>query len=327
MLKARDYFPAVGTYGAKWLPQDIAGMLGLPHVGNIFYVDPANGSDTANNGKSQDKALATVYAAEAKLTDYNHDVVILVPGANGASQESAAITWDKNYAHLIGNAAPTAIGMRARVDFITDETDPCMTISGSGCRFINVKLETTQASNDVLINMTGDRNYFNNVMFQGISNATAGDDATARCLTLTGSHENTYDGCTFGNDTIQRSTTNATIDFAGASKNLFRDCLFMMNADNVGPVHVKSTGATGCSGFNEFMNARFIAKWTNKADQITANFNLSAQTNSAWVIMSGSQISIWADDWEATASGILYFEPKIDTNPGTYAGLGINNVV
>ena len=327
MLKAREYFPAVGRFGAKWLPQDIAGMLGLPYIGEIFYVDAANGNDSTNGGKSQNDAFATVYKAESMLTDYSHDVVVLVPGANGATQEANAITWDKNYCHLIGNAAPTQIGMRARMDFITDETDPCMTISGSGCIFNNVKLETTQASNDVLVNMTGDRNYFANVMFQGISNATAGDDASARCLTLTGSHENTYDGCTFGNDTIQRSTTNATVDFAGASKNLFRDCLFMMNADNVGPVHVVSTGATGCSGFNEFNNTKFIAKWTNKADQITANFNLSAQTNSAWILMSGSQLSIGADDWEAVASNILYFEQKMDTNPGTYAGLGINNVV
>ena len=43
--------------------------------------------------------------------------------------------------------------------------------------------------------------------------------------------------------------------------------------------------------------------------------------------MSGSQLSVGADDWEAVASNIMYFEPKIDTNPGTYAGLGINNVV
>jgi hypothetical protein len=325
MGKAHNYYPGIPSN--KWYPEDLAGMIGIPHVGNVYYVDPANGSDTANNGKSYKSALATVKAAEDKLIDYNYDVVILAPGANGASQESETITWDKNYCHLIGNAAPTMIGMRARMDFITDATDPCMTISGSGCRFVNVKLETTQASNDVLINQTGDRNYFNNVMFQGITNATAGDDATARCLTLTDSHENTFDGCTFGNDTIQRSTTNATVDFAGASKNLFRDCLFMMNADNVGPVHVKSTGTTGCSGFNEFNNTKFIAKWTNKADQITANFDLSAQTNSAWIIMSGSQISIGADDWEGTATNILYFEQTVDTNPGTYVGLGINNVV
>jgi len=306
--------------------REIQHQLGIPYIGRIFYVDPTNGNDTTNAGRQPTDAKATLYAAEALLTAYNHDVIVLLSGGTAATTDAAAVTWDKDYCHLIGNAAPTMIGPRARVDFTTDSTDPCLTISANGCVFKNIKLETTQASNDVLVNMTGDRNYFENVHFQGIGHATAGDDATARCLTLTGSHENTYRNCVFGNDTIQRSTTNATVDFVGSSKNLFHDCLFMMNADNVGPVHVKSTGTTGCSGFNWFNNCTWIAKWTNKADQITANFDLSAQTASAWMIMSGSQISIGADDWEAVASNILYFEPKVDTNPGTYAGLSVNNV-
>jgi len=305
--------------------QVIQHELGLPYIGKIFYIDPTNGSDTTNSGERPSDAYATLFKAEAQLTAYNHDVVVLISGGSAATTETVATTWDKDYCHLIGNAAPTMIGPRARIDQTTDSIDPCFTISANGCIFKNIKLETTKASNDVLVNMTGDRNYFENVHFQGISHATAGDDASARCLTLTGSHENTYRNCVFGNDTTQRSTTNATVDFVGSSKNLFHDCLFMMNADNVGPVHVKSTGATGCSGFNWFNNTTFIAKWTNKADQITANFDLSAQTNSAWMIMSGSQISIGADDWESAASNILYFAPHSDGTDAALIGLGENN--
>jgi len=47
MKRYRDYAPAL-RYGAKITPDDIAGMLGLPYVDNIFYVDPTNGSDSAN---------------------------------------------------------------------------------------------------------------------------------------------------------------------------------------------------------------------------------------------------------------------------------------
>jgi len=324
MLKARNYMPAVHTYGAKWMPYDLAGMVGQPHVGNIYYVDSVNGSDS-DGGKSWEGAFKTLTAAEDVCTTNNYDVIIVAPAGSTSSQELANITWDKNHITVVGAVAPVMIGQRARIEFATDAVDPCFTISGYGNRFLNLKLETAQASNDVMVNMTGDRNYFANVMFQGISNATAGDDATARCLTLTGSHENTYDGCVFGNDTVQRSTTNATVDFAGASKNMFRDCLFMMNADNVGPVHVKSTGATGCSGINEFNNCRFIAKWTNKADQITGAFDLSAQTNSAWMIMSGNTISIGADDWEATAAtNIMYFQPHAVSTDTAYWGLASN---
>ena len=321
-MKAHDYYPGVKKW--KWYPEDLAGMLGLPHVGNIFYVDPANGNDTSNSGTSQNDALATIFAAEAKLTDYNHDVVILVPGANGASQESVAITWDKNYAHLIGNAAPTWYGPRARMDFITDSTDPCMTISGSGCRFLNVKIETTQANNDVLVNMTGDRNYFNNVHFQGQANSESGDDATSRSLVLTGSHENRFDNCTIGNDTVQMSTTNTRLELAGASKNFFDGCTFIMNADNTGATHVKSTGVGGCEGFNRFNDCLFMTKWTNLGNQILGNFDLSAQTSSAWIAMTGNNMSIGADDWEAAASNILYFDAQVGYGNAAFIGLALN---
>ena len=38
-MKYRDNAPAL-KFGAKIYPEDIAGMIGLPSVGNIWYVDP-----------------------------------------------------------------------------------------------------------------------------------------------------------------------------------------------------------------------------------------------------------------------------------------------
>lgn len=325
MGKASNYFPPVGTFGHKWHPEDIAGFVGLPHVGNIFYVDPTNGSDTANAGKRQDDAFATITQAESELTDYNHDVVVLVSGGTGGTAETAAVTWDKNYCHLIGNAAPTRISQRARVIQTTDEVDPCFTISGSGCIFSNVQLATYQASNDVLVNMTGDRNYFSNVHFAGVGHATAGDDSSARDLTLTGSHENTFDKCMFGLDTVARSTSNASIDFAIASKNTFSDCVVQINADNTGALMLKSTGATGCSGWNHFNNMLWLAKWTNAADKITAAIDISAQTQTSIIAFTGYQLFVGCDDIEASASSKLWFQSYEAQDAGAYFGLAVNN--
>ncbi|MCH8163443.1 MAG: hypothetical protein IIA99_05055, partial [Proteobacteria bacterium] len=76
--KLSDYLPAL-KYGAKIFPEDIAGMIGLPHVGEIIYVDPSAGSDTANSGTTQDDALKTVATAFGKATSGNHDVIIIAP--------------------------------------------------------------------------------------------------------------------------------------------------------------------------------------------------------------------------------------------------------
>lgn len=324
-MKARDFMPAV-KMGAKWYPQDLAGIVGQPNVGNVFYLDADNGSDS-NNGRSWKSAFKTLTAAEDACVTNNYDVIIVAPSGTSGTAETATITWDKNHITVIGAAAPTMCGQRSRIVWTVDETDPCLTISGHSNRFLNVKWGTESASNDVLVNMTGDRNYFNNVHFAGICHATAGDDATARCLTLTGSHENTFDSCMIGEDSIQRSAANANLDLAIASKNTFNDCMFLMAADSNTALHVVSTGTTGASGWNRFNDCTFYNKWTNAADKIVAVFDISAQTQTCDILMTGSNLAVGADDWEATASGHLWFPQLQDTNPGTYAGLAINNVV
>lgn len=321
MQKARDYFPAV-KWGAKWMPSDLAGMAGQPYVGNIYYLDADNGSDSAG-GTSWEDAFKTLAVAEDACTTNNYDMIVVAPAGTSATAETATITWDKNHITVIGAAAPTMIGQRSRISWDTDEVDPCINITGHGNRFINMKWSTTQASNDVLVNMTGDRNYFNNVHFAGICNADTGDDSSARNLVLTGSHENTFDGCMIGEDTAARSTTNANLDFAGASKNTFNNCMFLMNADNVGAVHVVSTGSTGASGWNRFHECIFYTKWTNAADKITAVFNLSAQTQTCDVLMTGNNMMVGADDWEASASNHIWFQPYTTTTSAL--GVGLNN--
>ena len=107
-MLARDYMPAV-KYGAKWLQTDIAGLLGLPYVGNVYYVDPFAGDDAANDGTVQNAAFKTVAAAFAKCVSGKHDVVVIAPtGGTGRTVEPAAIAWNKRFTHLIGSCAPTA---------------------------------------------------------------------------------------------------------------------------------------------------------------------------------------------------------------------------
>ena len=303
--------------------QAIQHQLGLPYIGKVFYVDPTNGNDTTNGGVRPTDAYKTLAQAEDDMTSFNHDVVVLLPSGTAATAETTTIVWDKHYCHLVGATPASHMSNRSRVIWTTDAVDPAITISGNGCLFKNVQLATFQASNDVLVDLTGDRNRFEDVHFLGMGHTTAGDDTDGRHVALTGAVNNKFKDCVFGDDTIPRSDANASLGFASeASKNLFEDCFFTMNADNTGALHILSTGATGISGVNEFKNCTWMAKWTNQADKIAAVFDISAQTQTCAVLMSGNQMMVGADNWEVAASGKLWFEPH--TSTANAIGIGIN---
>lgn len=320
--RASNYIPAL-KYGNKIYPEDLAGVLGLPSIGNIYYVDPTNGSDTANGGTSIDDALATVAVAYGKTTSGQHDVVVINPtGGTGRTSETTAITWAKRYTHLIGNAAPTIQDARAGISFGTGGS---LTISENGCIFRNLTFNGTTDIN-VPVTLTGSYNTFFGVDFKGSLNADTGDDTAARALVISGGQENTFGSCTFGADTFMRSTTNATVEFASAaSRNVFSDCRFVMAADNVGPNHVLFSGTNSVDRWIEFNNCTWYAFWTNHADKVTHAFDLAAQTATADVLMTGRQILVGFDDWEASDSGLMWFEPYTAT--ANAIGIGINPAV
>ena len=106
---AARYIPALAR-GHKIFPENIAGALGLPSVGNIWYVDPGAGSNTANAGKDPNDAYATVAKALSSATADNDDVVVIAgTSATGRTAETAVVTWNKRRTHLMGNGAPRRI--------------------------------------------------------------------------------------------------------------------------------------------------------------------------------------------------------------------------
>lgn len=317
------YDPALAS-GFKIHPQHIRGLLGLPHVGNIWYVDPTNGSDSGG-GKKQTDALKTIVTALSKATANNHDVILVAPdGGTGRTAETAVITWNKRFTHLIGSAAPVHINTRAGFS-MGASVSPGINISENGCIFANMTWATFQ-DNNILATVTGNRNRFHNIHFAGIGHATAGDDTAARCLYLNGGQENLFTNCTFGLDTVMRSTTNATIELASsASRNFFESCLFQMAADNVGPNHLLLTGSSAIDRWLWFNNCHFYSFWTNDTDKITHAFDLAAQTATGHVMVTGHYSLTGADDWEATASGKLYVQ-RFGETAGT-VGLTVNPTV
>ena len=291
------------------LPQQILG------TGTHYFVDPANGSD-GNTGKTPGFAFLTL--AQAKLAVTTHDVVYIMGGGSGLSE---TIDWTENYTSLIGIAAPV-FNSRARISAPAAAADSWFTVSASGCNIANLRVGSFI---DVNVNalVSGERNYFENVAFQGGGNGTASDDANMRSLKLTGS-ENLFHKCTIGLDTTPRANVASTeLELSGAAtRNTFDDCLFTKHADGVGNTFVKTVGTSAVDRWTRFHDCTWYSFWTNDADKITGAFDVSSQTATGHFILSGRQILIGADDWEASASGRLYMEPYINTT--TLVGLAIN---
>lgn len=312
MGRASDYIPAL-KFGHKIYPDDLAGMLGLPYVGQIIYVDPSAGSDANNSGKSQTDALATVATAYGKATSGKHDVVLIAPtGGTGRTAETTAISWAKRFTHLVGSSAPTAQDTRAGMGFsgTLGVAAGSLSITENGCLFKNLTFNGTDDVNVPVQINGGDYNSFIGCDFKGALNATSGDDTASRALYITGGQENYFGGCTFGQDTIMRSAANATLEFASAaSRNVFEGCRFIAAIDAATPVHVLFTGTSAIDRWIEFKECTFYSFSANDATAMTACMNLSAQTATGHVLVTGNPyLSLGITDWEATASGRIQMQ-------------------
>ncbi len=248
-------FPnGVSSFGLPVLPY------GIPPGGEIFFLDPANGSD-GYDGKTPDRAFATLAVAYAALTANQNDVLFYT-GGSGSITLSAALTWAKNYTHFIGLCAPTHAAQRCRIFQLSTLTgaSPLITISATGCIFANfyVFQGVADATSLIDVSVTGGRNAFHNVHFAGGGHATQAIDGGAS-LKLDAAEENLFERCTIGVDTIDAATGMMALLMDGeAHRNLFRNCVFMMRAGNTGAGFVEVVDATGIDRDNTFDNCLFI---------------------------------------------------------------------
>lgn len=242
--------------------EEFVALQGIPRGpnSNIYLVDPANGSDT-NPGTNFKAPLASIEAGEDLCTANQHDVVLYIAGSSG-NNLAAALTWDKNYTHLLGWCAPTNIAQRARIFQTSTLTgaSPLLNITAQGCMFKNFYIFQGVADATSLINVqvTGGRNYFENVHFAGGGHATQAIDGGAS-LKINAGYENLFRNCTIGVDTIAAATGMAGVVFDGAGpRNTFEDCLFLMYAGHAGAKFVEIFDSAGFDRFIYFKNCLFL---------------------------------------------------------------------
>lgn len=295
-------------------------IIGIPKgkYSNVYVVDPANGSDS-NTGLSIGNPLASIEAAYAKCVANQHDVVVYIAGSSG-NNLAAAMTWSKNYTHLIGLCAQSRVGQRARIFQTSTLTgaSPLINVTATGCIFRDLYIfqGVNDATSLVNVQVTGGRNYFKNVHFAGGGHAAQAIDGGASLL-INGGSENLFEDCVIGADTIDAATGMAGLVFAatgGAARNMFKNCLFSLQAGHAAARFVEVLGNSGIDRYQIFENCLF------------ANLSGTAMT-SAFVVAAGFDPAnkrlllkdcalIGATDWESSDRGALYL------NSGTITGGG-----
>ena len=151
----------------------------IPFTGTYYYVNPVTGAD-GNTGLSPAQALATLTAALAKCSSGKNDVVFLISNgqASGTARLSAKLTWNKDATHLVGICSPVNISQRARISHAATAPatafTPMVEVTGDGCMFANIQIFEgfAQATAVVTWEDKGERNYYSNVHFAGMDNAT-----------------------------------------------------------------------------------------------------------------------------------------------------------
>jgi len=282
-------------------------LAGIPRgpKSKFYIVDPTNGSDN-NVGTSFKAPLASLAAAEALCVANQHDVVLYLSGSSGLTL-SAALTWSKDYTHLIGLCAPTRMAQRARIFQLSTLTgaSPLITISASGCIFKDLYIfqGVDDATSLINVKLTGGRNYFENVHFAGGGHATQAVTGGASLL-LDGAEENTFVNCTFGVDTVDAGTGMMGILFdSEAHRNLFERCTVRIRAGNAGAGWVQVVDATGIDRDNTFVNCLFL---NNSATALTSGFVIPAGMGAPRKLLLKDCMALGSTKLDANDRGVLY---------------------
>jgi hypothetical protein len=305
-----DSSPAAQLFGLGDKLRYILNQMGI--VGEIFYLDPANGDDAAS-GLDIEEAVKTLPVGYDKLRANKNDVLIYL-GNNGSVSLSSKLTWAKNYAHLIGFAAPVGIGGRARIFQAAAATgvSPLIDFTGSGNIIKNVYIfhGVNDATSKICSQVTGHRNYFENVHFAGIGNATM-DVAGAASLKIDGGAENLFKNCFIGLDTIAVGANGVELLFdSAATRNRFEECILYRYISAAGHTIAKVEDVTGIDRFQYFKKCLFMTDSENQATTMTSVFSIPSGIVQGKIILDDcSMITDGASgsgDWDSNNRGVVW---------------------
>lgn len=301
------------------------GVSGIPWTGNAYFVDPVNGAD--GNPGTVNLPLQTLTQAYTLARDGYNDVIYLIGNGqtSGTARLSATLTWAKNALHLIGITAPTCVAQRARIAATSGVNfTPLVNVTGAGCMFANIS--TFHGYNSAVTQICwvagGQRNYYENVTFGGMGDATAAAQTGSRSLVVgvaaSGQGENTFVGCTIGLDTIARSAANYSLEFIGGTpRNVFKDCIFPAQISAATAAFIRTAAAASIDRFQDFEGCRFINNVASTSTTMTQACVLTASSGGLLLMNRCTTVGVTA--WETSPTNQIY----LDGAPPTAASSGL----
>lgn len=274
----------------------------------------ANASDS--NAGTFEAPLKTIDAAYDLCNGNRGENIYVMNFSNTAADITddwgATVTWSKNFVHLIGLAPPVMVSQRARIAQTSTATgiSPLLNVTGHNNVFANFQIFQGVADATSLINVqvTGQRNYFENVHFAGIGDATM-SAAGCASLALDGGAENVFRNCVIGLDTITQDADgiNLLCD-TGATRNMFDNCLFQSYISATGASHVKIADGTGIDRWLWFRRCQFLSKSTNKTVDMAEVFQIPAGISQGAIILEDCAAlnDGGAPVWTAGTEGIIW---------------------
>jgi hypothetical protein len=186
-------------------------------------------------------------------------------------------------------------------------------VSGSNNSFTNLLIGNygSQVGSLGGVKITGARNLFDRVQMAGACHATPAAQTGAYDLSLGNSaDENTFERCTFGNDTIVRAATNGNIRFDGTAaltapvRNAFYDCDILAWSATTTKGAILSVGATSTQGVTVFSRCRFYSWTPNGITALTSAFIGTKPTSGAF-LMDACSLLGWAA-WDSVSETTVY---------------------
>lgn len=326
--------PVLGTIG------------GLPFTGNYYFVDPVNGAD--GNDGTPELPLKTLYGALAKCTAGNNDVVVLIGDgtAAGSARLSTALaqeinsasttgtlTWNKDATHLIGVAAPTLVGQRARIapptgtyTAATFNATKFIEVTASGCYFANLSVFcgfSTGNASMVAWTDSGSRNCYSNVNIYGAADAASAQGTGSRSLVINGGGEHTFINCVLGGDTVTRTVANATLEFAGGTaRNSFINCTFPFQTSAATVLGIKAAAAAAADRWQQFAGCNFINNVGSTSTQMNGLATLAASMGGQLLMKNCTLLGITEFGTDAASLAQIYVDGGAPTAATT--GIAVN---
>ena len=256
--------------------------------GSVWFVNEATGND--NHGGTQMRPFKTL--SRALIVAEPMDTILIESSIHTA----APVVVATSHINIIGLDAPSN-NCRSRISVLGGSApfSPLVSVTSQGCRFENLGTFhggfTGATGSQVCWADSGGRNHYRNVQFLGGGDATTAALAGMRSLTVAGSGENLFEGCTIGLDTIARaSNANASLELTGGTaRNVFRGCLLQMLSSIAGNVHVK-VGADGIDRYVLFDDCVFHNAINSTATSLTADMSVDAAAGGTVIVNGGISI-------------------------------------